>query len=335
MGIAYCTREDVMSSLDYDETARLAAIVDRAVQAGSRSVESLLRRKFYPETGTRVFHCVPSRRLWLDDNELISVSSVEATGTLIAPARYRLDPTTGPPFTSLVSGDGFGVGYDFDEDLEITGDFGHSAPQRPAGSLAAAISTAGATTITVSDGSLVGVGDLLTVDSERIQVTGRAWVTSAQTGSLTASAADRTLAVATGSAFHVGETLLIDAERVLIEDIAGNNLVVKRAQGGSVLAAHITATIYTSRLLTVSRGLLGTTATTHLISTAFTALDPPATVRMLTIAEATNLVLQEASGYSRTIGSGDNVRNATGGGLDELRKQARAELGRVARAVAV
>jgi hypothetical protein len=335
MGIAYCTREDVMSSLNYDETARFTAVVDRAVQAGSRSVESLLRRKFYPSTEIRTFHCVPSGRLWLDDSEVISASAIEADGVLVSASRYRLDPTTGPPYTSVVSGDGFGVGYGFDEELTIAGDFGHSAPQRPAGTLAAAISTAGATTITVSDASLVGVGDLLTIDSERVQVTGRAWVTSAQTGSITASNADRTLAVATGSAFHVGETLLIDAERVLIEDIAGNNLIVKRAQGGSVLAAHTTATIYASRLLTVLRGLLGTTATTHLISTAFTALDPPATVRMLAIAEATNLVLQESSGYSRTIGSGDNVRNATGGGLDELRKQARSELGRVSRAVAI
>jgi len=334
MGIAYCTREDVMSSLDYDETARLAAIVDRAVQAGSRSVESLLRRKFYPETGTRSFSDVWGNRFWLDENEVISVSSLEQGGILTAPATYRLDPTTGPPYTSIYAEDGFSAAR-FGDDIDITGDFGHSAPQRHAGSLAAAISSAGATTITVSDGSLVGVGDLLTVDSERLQVTGRAWVTSGQTGSLTSSNADRTLAVATGSAFHVGETLLIDAERVLIEDIAGNNLVVKRAQGGSVLAAHTTATVYTSRLLTVTRGLLGTTAATHLISTAFTALDPPATVRMLAIAEATNLVLQEASGYSRTIGSGDSVRNATGGGLDELRKQARAELGRVVRAVAI
>jgi hypothetical protein len=166
-------------------------------------------------------------------------------------------------------------------------------------------------------------------------VTGRSWVTSAQTGSLTASVGDRTLAVATGSAYNVGETLLIDAERLLIEDIAGNNLIVKRAQNGSVLAVHSTATVYVSRVLTVARGLLGTTAATHLISTAITALDAPGLVRQLTIAEAINLLLQESGGFSRDVGAGESATTAPGVGLDALRKQTRDALGRKVRAVAI
>jgi hypothetical protein len=324
MGIAYCTREDVMSALAYDETARYTAAVDRAVQAGSRSVESLLRRRFYPDAATRTIQGQADRRVFLGDNEAISFSSISKNGVLVAPATYDLRSGNGP--VTSIDFDGW---YGRTDDITLTGVFGYANAQRPAGSLAVAISTTGATTLTVSDGSLVGVGDLLTIDSERLQVTGRGWVTSAQTGSLTASNADRTLAVATGSAYRVGETLLIDAERVLVEDIAGNNLIVRRAQGGSVLAAHTTALIYVSRLLTVLRGVTGTTAATHLISAGVTALDPPALIRSLAIAEASNLVLQEASGFSRTSGSGDNVRNATGGGLDELRKQAFGSFGRI------
>jgi hypothetical protein len=334
MGIAYATREDVISSLAYNESARTNAAADRAVQAASRSVESLLRRRFYPSAETRSFANVWGNRFWLDESEVISVSAIEENGVLRAAAGYRLDPTTGPPYTSIYADDGFTAAR-FGEDLDVTGVFGYANVQRPAGSLAAAIATAGAATITVSDGSLVGVGDLLTIDSERLQVTGRAWTTSAQTGSITASNADRTLAVATGSAFSVGEYLLIDAERVLIEDIAGNNLIVKRAQGGSVLAVHTTATIYVSRVLTVERGVTGTTAATHLISTAITALAPPALVRSLTIAEAVNLLLQESGGYSRETGSGETTTTAPGVGLDALRKQARDALGRKVRAVAI
>ena len=69
---------------------------------------------------------------------------------------------------------------------------------------------------------------------------------------------------ASGSGFNVGEVILVDSERMLIVDIAGNYLTVKRAWDGSVLAIHSTgADIYTLRLLTVTRGALGTTAGTH------------------------------------------------------------------------
>ena len=213
----------------------------------------------------------------------------------------------------------------------MTGVFGHSDAQRDAGTLAVAIATTSATTCTVSDGSLVGIGDVLKIDTERLIVTGRTWVTSAQTGSLSASNADRTLAVATGSPFHVGEPLLIDSERVLIEDISGNTLTVKRAQGGSVLAVHTTATVYVSRVLEVLRGQLGSTAATHLINAPATALEPPALVHSLAIAEALNILLQESGGYSRETGSSDNRASQPGVGLDALRRQAYAELGRKAR----
>lgn len=334
MGIAYASREDVTSALSYNESARTNAAVDRAVQAASRSVESLLRRKFYPSIETRSFADVWGNRLWLDDSEVISISSLEQDGVLTSAATYRLDPTTGPPYTSIYAEDGFSAAR-FGSDVDITGSFGHSDGQRPAGSLAAAISTAGATTITVSDGSLVGVGDLLKIDSERVQVTGRSWVTTGQTGTLGNLVSNRALDVATGSAFSVGESLLMDTERLLIEEIAGNTLIVKRAQGGSVLDYHSGSAIYASRLLTVERGLLGTVAATHLISTAITALDAPGLVRQLTIAEAINLLLQESGGFSRDSGSGESTTTAPGVGLDALRKQTRDALGRKVRAVAI
>jgi hypothetical protein len=284
----------------------------------------------YPTKATRVLLRDLFRRqdetLWLDGNELVSLTSLTIDGVAVAASTYDLVPTTGPPFTGINFGGVVSSG-----EYSVVGVFGYRDDQAVAGALAAAISSTSATTLNVGDGSLIGVGDVLVIDTERLQVTGRTWLTSAQTGSLTASAADVTLAVATGSAFHVGEQLLIDSERLTVVDIAGNNLTVKRAQDGSVLAAHSTATVYTSRTLTVVRGVLGTTAATHLDTTAVTKQEYPSLVRSYSIALACNQVMQEGGAYSRDLGTGDAKGPAVGGGLDAIRRDLRTAHGRQAR----
>jgi tRNA U54 and U55 pseudouridine synthase Pus10 len=62
MGIAYATREDVMTALAFNETARLNTVVDRACQSASRSLESLCHRVFYPTIDSRTFRRVNDRR---------------------------------------------------------------------------------------------------------------------------------------------------------------------------------------------------------------------------------------------------------------------------------
>lgn len=325
---SYCTREDVTSALGFNESARLSAQVDRAVQAGARSIDSMCHRVFYPTKGTRTIlrdlFRSRSETLWLDDGELISLTSFEDDGVLVSASTYDLVPTVaGPPYTGIrfagvVSGGEF----------TLVGLFGYRDDQVPAGALAAAIVSTSATTLDVTDGGLVGIGDLITIDTERLLVTGRTWLTSAQTGSLTASAADTTLAVDTGSAFQAGEPLLIDSERLLVVDVAGNNITVKRAQEGSVLAAHSTATVYTSRTLTVTRGAQGTTAATHLTAAPVTKLEYPSLVRSLNIALACNQLLQESGGYTGAAGNATSSVPAQGGGLDALRSDVYAQHGR-------
>jgi hypothetical protein len=193
--------------------------------------------------------------------------------------------------------------------------------------------------VAVSDASLVGVGDTLLIGTEYMQVTARSWATSSQTGTLTASAAAVTLAVSDGTAFNVGELLLLDSERVLIVDISGNNLTVKRAWDGTVLAAHTAATIYVNRTLTVTRATLGTTAAAHTSGDAVSRHAPPNLVRQLTIAETVNALQQEGSAYqavqqrARQIGA----RGSTRAGMtqvfpiDELRDRVLTTYGRQAR----
>lgn len=164
-------------------------------------------------------------------------------------------------------------------------------------------------------------------------VTGRSMLTTGQTlqTPLTASNANVTVAVTTGSAYSVDEVILLDSERMLIVDIAGNQLTVKRAWDGSVLAAHTGSTIFAPRTLTVTRGFLGTTPATHLSAAPIARHLVPALISGATIALALNQLLQEQAGYARTAGSGDHQRENTGRGVRAILKDASTTYGRKAR----
>lgn len=251
-----------------------------------------------------------------------------------------LEPVnSGPPYTYIEldrsSNSAFGAGPTPQRSIWITGTWGYGADTDPAGSLAAAVASTSATTITVSDSSVLGVGDIVIADSERMLVSERASATTGQTnlsGATTASNSDRVITVTSGSAIAAGEQLLIDSERMLVTDVTGNSVTVNRAWDGSVLAVHSTgSTIYAYRLLTVLRGQLGTTAATHSNAAPLTRHRPPSLIRSLAIAEGMNRVLQETSGYSRMVGEGDNQRLASGSALADLWDEARTRYGRKAR----
>jgi hypothetical protein len=344
VGIWYCTREDFKSALDSKLTARDDRQADRAIDAGARSLEGLLRRRFYPLTETRTFdwpndqHARPWR-LWLDDNELVSVSALSSGGTSIASSDYFLRPDTGPPFNrieiDLDSSAAFGGGNTHQRDISVTGVWGYDAETDPAGALENAIADTTGTSVDVTDGSLVGVGSILVCESERMVVTGRqALDTAVDTGtSLTASAADDVLDADVGA---VGEVLVVGSERMLVVDDLGTTRAVKRAWDGTTLAAHSSgADVLALRTLTVERGALGSTAATHADATALTTVAFPGLVRTLNIAEAINIYEQERAGWARTAGNAEAEREAVGRALRDLRDRATFEFGRKARARAV
>jgi hypothetical protein len=342
----YSSREEVTGALDVAATAYAAARVDRAIEAAADNVDGLCHRRFWPQSGTRYKTWPDSAygtpwRLWLDADELVSVSALVAGGVTIPPADYFLEPAnSGPPFTSieidLSSSSAFAAGDTRQRAVAITGVFGHSADSAPAGALAEALD-ASETAVDVTDSAAVGIGHLIRVDDERMLVTGKSMLTTGQTlqTALTASAASTTVAVTTGSAFAAGETILLDSERMLIQDISGNNLTVRRAYDGSVLAAHTGSTIYAPRTLTVVRGAAGTTAATHSTAASITRHVPPALVRDLALAYSVNQLLQETAGYARVAGSGENVREFTGRGVAAIEADCYQRFGRKARVRAV
>lgn len=347
MSTWYCTQEDVESAMDTAVSARNTAQIRRAIEAGSRGADTLCHRRFWPQTATRYFDWPrpdgETWRLWLDEHELVSVTTLTAGGTTIAAADYFLEPAnTGPPYTRIEidrsSSAAFAAGNTPQRAIEIAGVFaGCPVDETAAGSLAEALD-ASETSVDVTDSATIGVGSLIRVGAERMTVTGKTMLDSGQNtgGALAASMADTTVAVATGSAYTAGETILVDAERMLIVDIAGNNLVVRRAWRGATLAAHNTnADVYAPRTLTVVRGAVGTTAAVHDTATAVFLFDPPPLVRDYSLALAVDQLLQETSGYARTVGAGDNEREASGRGLRGLRDQVYAAHGRKVRHRAV
>lgn len=343
MAVNYVTREEFRQALDFKESAFSNPQIDRALESGSRSVDKLCHRVFYPTTATKYFDwpfgSVPWR-VYLDDQDLISISAVSSGGTSVATNTVFLEPNvSGPPYTRLEldrsSVSAFGGGDTPQRDITITGLWGYSDDNVLAGTIAEALDdTETDVDLSPSASVLVGVGSLLKVDSERMSVTSRSFVTTAvtSTSSLTAVNNSQTLGVASGLAFSVGETLLLDAEKMLITEIAGNNLIVKRAVEGTTLAAHSSSTtIYASRTVTVVRGSQGSAAVTHLTSTPVYIHRAPASVRALALAEAISTVQQEQAAYGRVIGSGEYQREARGAGLGDLRKEVYDKYGRKAR----
>lgn len=348
MGIWYVSRETVKSAMDIKSTAQNDRDVDSAIESASRSLEGKLHRRFYPWTGTRYFDWPSGEgfpwRLWLDGNDLVSVTSLVGGGVVVPADNYFLRRTDGidePPFNviELDLGDSasFNTGPTHQRDIAITGVYaGAPIDEVPVGVTDEALD-ATETEFTLSDASAVGVGSVLRIDEERVVVTGRAALDSAATiaTDLTAQANNVSVPVSSGTGFQVGETILIDSERMLITDVAGNTLTAKRAFDG-VLAAHTSgATVYRYNSYTVTRGVLGTTAATHSNGATVSVWSPPGLVSELCLAYALNNLLQRQSGYARQSGEGDNAKEYSGRGIRSIEKDAMTQHGRQLRARAV
>jgi hypothetical protein len=348
--VCYATREAVKRALDFRETARNNDQIDRAIESGADYVDGDLNRSFFPQDGTCYFDWpnYETNRPWkiyLDQNELAAPATQILSGTVSIPiADVNFEPANyGPPYRwielRLDKSDSFGHSSTPQRDVAITGTFGFWTRTTQAGSLAAAITDTTSLTLTISNGSLVGVGDMVIVGTERMLVSDRSMIDTTITfsGPPTASLSDNLIAVPDSTMFGIGEVILLDAERMLIVDTYPTTLVVKRAWDGTQLATHTSGTIYASRRLTLAaRGGFGTVAATHLIAAAVVKNYAPALVRDYALAIALDQLLEEGSGYARMAsGPSDAIRPPTGVGLDAIAARACATYGRKNRQRAV
>lgn len=320
------TREMVQQRLDYTSAYRSNRSIDRAIAAATRDLEGKLNRKFYPTTATlrpnpRLY--VISGVLWLDSGyEMCRVDTVTVDGTALAAGTdFYTEPEDGPPFTSIELYPGSTAAWPSDKgDIVLTGQAGSSIRTRPAGLLAASIN-ASVTSVTVSDSSLVGVGDLLWLDTERVVVTDKMLGTTTATlaADTDAQYSSVSLSVSDGTLLHEGEMIVIGSERMAVEMIAGNTITVRRAELGSALAAHLsTAVIYAPRIAVVERAATGTTAAEHTSGIALAVNDPPDLVQEATLALALNNFEQAKAGYARTTGTGEGESESSGRGVRQI-----------------
>lgn len=324
--IAYCTRTQVQDALAQADTYRSNTRIDAAIRTGGNQVRAACHRNFHPTTCTRYPEItrVTGPVLWLDTDwlEMCSVTAFSVDGlTLTEGTDFFLRPDSGPPYTSLKLIDTSAASFSsLDRAMALTGEQGGSNTTRAAGALNGAI-TSNQPTIGITDSSLIGVGDLLTIGTERMNVVGQVASTTGATlaGGLTASNGARSVTVSDGTLIHEGERIQVGPERMFVESIAGSVLTVRRGDQGSILASHSTSdVVYAPRLLTVERGATGTTASSHADAATITANDPPALVKEANLAYALVNLEQSKSAYGRVLGSGDNQREASGRGLAQI-----------------
>jgi hypothetical protein len=343
----YCTREDVKSAADILSTADYNTHIDSAIQSAVPDINRLCKRRFYNVDETNKwdwpnFQRAYPWRIWFDAAELadvtVNVPVVTTGGQSIPNSAIFWGPWNyAPPYRYMElnrsTSYAFGVGSTPQQDVLITGTYGYWIQSRPAGALAAAISDDTSTTVTVTNSYATGVGDTITVDSERMLVSDKAYSDTGQQqtgdGCSEALADDNILEVGDGSDIFAGELLQLDAEIMLAVSVTGNNITVQRGYDGSILAEHSDAEVYAARSLTVLRGQFGTSATSHDDAAGITALVYPASVHELAIAESLNYVAQKTSAYARALAEGTTAVPSVG--LPDLRKRVKEAVGRKAR----
>jgi hypothetical protein len=321
--------------------------LDRVIEAASRKVERLLHRFFIPRTQTRLFRW-PSRQvgesyiLWLDQDLLaittLQTKAQDTSPTTISSSDYFLEPNLGPNYRRIEidqsSTAAFEAGSTGQRAISVAGRWGFSEDTESSGTVASGLAAdAAATTAVVSDSSLLGVGDTLLIESEQVFVKG---VSSAALDSIllndaavTKDKGDNSITVDGSHGIVAGEVLLIESERMFVEEVSTNLLTVIRGYDGTEVAAHDNNTaVHIYRTFTIERGANGTTAATHANSTAMSRYVIPGDVVELTMAEALSMLHQERGGYAQAIGTGEGRRNRVEDGIELLRTQVYASLGR-------
>lgn len=354
----YATRAAVRGCLESPLSSRLNRVIDESLAAATRDIDAACGFPLYdgddggamaPKTGTRYFDWptsstagTPGWRLWLGGHRLLDLTALVSGSRSIDVDDVLLRPDGRPPYRyvelslSGASALGLGAGLTWQRSTALTGEWGESATLISVGTLVGSITTG--STVVLSDSSTVSVGSLLVIGSERIIVTDQSLVDTGinVSGAIATGAGVTSVPVDDGTGIHAGETVTIGAERMYVLDVSGNTLIVRRGVEGSVVTAHSNAdAVLAPRSFTVARGTRGTSSASHANGATVSAWVPPSLAREWCEGLAINAVLQKLSGYVRTVGSGDYVRNASGAGLDALALRALRAHGRQMRTAAI
>lgn len=254
----YCTLDELIAdlSLNGDEPGLFSRI-----QTASRFINRRFKN-FIPVLATKLFQDQGGGRD-LRVDPLLQVNQVLNNGFEIIAANYELHPLNrcweNGPYTRIYSEY---AGWD-DDDIRVTGLWGKWL--QPEGLGIDVTQLVNATTIAVTDGSMLSIGLVLSLEDEQQLVTGLGSPTVI-TAQLAADItnADEEIIIDDGTEVHEGEVIQISTEKMQVRMIAGNTLVVARGWSGTTRQAHAeNAAVSVYRTFTVERGVNGTVAAAH------------------------------------------------------------------------
>ncbi len=324
----YASRDAVKRAAGIDGSAKDDQL-DKFIESASREIDQMTNRPaggFIPFTELRSFSWPQNNGrvsvLFLD-RELLSVSALTREGddaTVILAADFFLEPVNlGPPYWRIEidhSSSAFFASKDTHQRaIRVTGSWGYSDDTDPAGTVRDPTEQNNSqTTLLVSDGSKVGVGDTLLIGTEQEFVSARAWAAEENAdllddASVTASVTNTSITVDDGSRYTQGEVIRLDSEEMFIASISGQVLNVTRAYNGTTLAAHSNdAPISVNRTLTVTRAQNGSAAAVHTIAAAITKYAPTPDVVALCAAKAiASFQMEQGNWMGESVGTGESA----------------------------
>lgn len=297
----YCTVNELVADL------KLNGDEPRLVQRIRESSQFITRRfgRFFPVSETRTLPGVSTETLDLG-MPLLTITAVRVDGIVITD--YTAKPSDrcweNGPFTWLERDSGWGA------TVEIDGTWGLYDERIDQGITIDQL--IGATTLVVSDGSLLSPGMVLSIGDEMELITAgnggdRSLAATAATSLLNGAVdnASEIIPVDNGAEFHVGEVLQIDTEDLYIRKIGGNQLICHRGWNGTTKAAHVDdSPIAVYRTYTVTRAVNGTTATAHTAEIVERYL-PPADVHWLALQIAALMRQKALTAFGGRAGNSD------------------------------
>lgn len=343
--LSYTTVEAVKRAAGFTGST-LDSVILRHIEAAGQEIEARDGKWFLPITQTRTYPWpsgeIPRGFVLYLDWPLLSLTSMTSDNgiTAVTTGNLFLEPNNlGPPYHRIEVDRATSEDFSFlntpQRALGVTGAWGYHDRRETAGNLDGALTTATETTVALTRGDVVGVGDVILVGSEQMWVTARTSADLAQnlsSGVTTADVTDTTLVIdgAPTDAVRVGEILRIGSEHLRVTAInSTTSFEVQREWDGTTLATHSASDdVFIFRTYTVERGVNGTTAATQTDDAAVTRYKAPPLAESLVIAEVIAILAQEHAHFGRTVGTGEGQTEMTGRGLHDLRKRFRAVYGR-------
>jgi hypothetical protein len=252
----YCTLNELISDLHLNGNE--PGLIDR-IRAASRFIERRFG-SFIPTSEARSFKYTEKCNLFVDP--LLAVTGLLFNGQVLTNADYELNPSgrywRNGPYTRLEKENGT-----WWDDVEITGRWGMYEEAEGLG--LTGTQTNVATTLTVTDGSVLSPGMVIRLDTEQELITG--WGAATPAVSLIdgdIDAGQEEITIDNGSEFHEKEVIQFSTEDCFIRMVRGDVLVTTRGWNGTTKAAHLDGdAISVYRTVTVQRGANGTIPAAH------------------------------------------------------------------------